>query len=93
MKVLYGLVLSLLLSVILSMSKVKPCPKSNGQNLLAALTVMVTINQNIRQSYIHSHCERSPLIYDKQTVVSIVNISVHQNVITLPVTLVFVVVF
>jgi hypothetical protein len=30
MKVLYGLVLSLLLSVILSLSKVKRCQKANG---------------------------------------------------------------
>ncbi len=53
MKVSYGLVLSLLLSVILSLSRMKQRQKANGQNHLAAWTVMVTINQNIRQSYIH----------------------------------------
>ncbi len=36
MKVLYGLVLSLLLSVILSLSKVKRRQKANGQNHQAA---------------------------------------------------------
>ena len=54
MKVSYRrLVLSLLLSVILSLSKVKQRQKANGQNHLAARTVMVTINQNTQQSYIH----------------------------------------
>ncbi len=64
MKVSYGLVLSLLLSVILSLSKVKRRQKINSQDHLATWTVMLTINRNIRQSCIHSHCERSPLVYD-----------------------------
>ncbi len=40
MKVLYGLVLSLLLSVILSLSKMKQRQKINSQDHLATWTVM-----------------------------------------------------
>ncbi len=75
MEVSYGLVLSLLQSVIRSLSKMKQRQKPNSQNHLAARTVMVTINRNIRQSFIHNHCERAPLIYD----INLVDLSYHLN--------------
>jgi hypothetical protein len=61
MKVSYGLVLSLLISVILNLSKVKRRQRFNGRDHLAVQTVMLNINQNIRQS---NKRERSPLNYD-----------------------------